>query len=119
RDLATKVRSLGATAGLAINPPTSVDRAMGLIDAFDLFLVMSVNPGFSGQKFISEVLTKVRALKPRLSRAQRLEMDGGLGLDNAATVRQAGCDVMVAASAIFGVASPDRSGVIRQLRTDA
>jgi len=119
RDLATKVRSLGATAGLAINPPTSVDRAMGLIHAFDLFLVMSVNPGFSGQKFISEVLTKVRALKPRLSRAQRLEMDGGLGLDNAATVRQAGCDVMVAASAIFGVASAARSGVIRQLRTDA
>jgi ribulose-phosphate 3-epimerase len=116
RDLARRCHDLGCTAGLAINPPTPVDRALPVLDAFDLILVMSVNPGFSGQKFIGEVLDKVRTIRPRLSPRQRLEMDGGIGVENAAIVREAGCDVIVAASAIFGVPPGERARVIRTLR---
>ena len=117
KSLSAKVRSLGATAGLAINPPTPVDRALGLTSHFDLFLVMSVNPGFSGQKFIPEVLPKVQALHPRLSKSQRIQMDGGIGLGNTQEIQKAGCDVIVAASAIFGVEEQGRTEVIRRLRT--
>lgn len=116
RALAAKVRSLGATAGLAINPPTPPDRLLELLPDFDLFLVMSVNPGFSGQRFIGDVLDKVRLIRPRLRPHQRIQMDGGISPDNAASVRDAGCDVIVAASAIFGVAEDQRAGVIRALR---
>jgi ribulose-phosphate 3-epimerase len=116
RDLAIRIRDGGATAGLAINPPTPVAAVIDLLDAFDLILVMSVNPGFSGQRFMTEVLEKTRCIKPLLRPDQRLEMDGGIGTSNAAIVRGAGCDVMVAASAIFGVPPSQRAGVIGQLR---
>lgn len=116
RSLARRVRDLGATAGLAINPPTPVERTFPVLADFDLILVMSVNPGFSGQKFIAEVLEKTRTLKPRLRPDQRLEMDGGIGLETAAEVREAGCDVIVAASAIFGVPPADRARVMGALR---
>jgi ribulose-phosphate 3-epimerase len=115
-ELAGRIRSSGATAGLAINPPTDVSRILPLLPDFDVILVMSVNPGFSGQKFIEGVLAKTRAIRERLRADQRLEMDGGIVPENAAWVRESGCDVIVAASAVFGVPPERRAGVIRELR---
>lgn len=116
RHLAERVRAQGATVGLAINPPTPVDAALDLVPDFDLVLVMSVNPGFSGQRFISEVLDKTRRIQPLLKPTQRLEMDGGVGPRTVEEVRRAGCDVIVAASAVFGVPRSQRASVIRTLR---
>jgi ribulose-phosphate 3-epimerase len=116
RVLAEKARSLGATAGVAINPPTPVGRVLPVIDVFDLVLVMSVNPGFGGQKFIAEVLSKTRTIRPRLRPDQRLEMDGGIDPGNAAAVREAGCDVIVAGTSIFGDPPAERKKAISALR---
>ncbi len=113
--LAAKVRARGATAGLAINPPTSVDLAWPVLSEFDLFLVMSVNPGFSGQGFIAEVLTKTCALRARATPNQRVQMDGGISRQTAASVRDAGCDVLVAATAIFGQPPAARAEAISDL----
>lgn len=104
-EVADEIRRLGMTAGLAINPPTTVERIIPYVQAFDMILVMSVNPGFSGQAFIPEVLDKVRRVKPLLRANQRLEIDGGVNAQTAPLCREAGCDVLVAASAIFGAKS--------------
>jgi ribulose-phosphate 3-epimerase len=114
--LSKRIRSLGLTSGIAINPPTPAQTIMPMLDQFDMVLVMSVNPGFSGQKFIVEVLEKVRAIRSRLRDSQRLEMDGGIGPDTAPSARDAGCDLLVAASAVFGVPAANRAQVISQLR---
>lgn len=116
RRLAEQVRSAGMTAGLAINPPTPVETILELVPVFDLILVMSVNPGFGGQSFIAPVLEKVRAVKNRLRPDQRLEMDGGIAMDTARSCREAGCDVLVAGSAVFGKPLSEWSGVIREIR---
>ncbi|VAX41520.1 Ribulose-phosphate 3-epimerase [hydrothermal vent metagenome] len=114
--LAERVRTLGATAGITINPPTPADAILPALDAFDLILVMSVNPGFGGQAFIPEVLDKVRTISPLLRPEQRLEMDGGIAPETAQAAREAGCTVLVAGSAIFGLPQPERAGAIRTLR---
>ena len=115
--LAKTVRESGMTAGLAINPPTPAATALPFVDAFDMVLVMSVNPGFAGQDFIGSVLGKTQAIRSRLRRDQRLEMDGGINAANAATCRAAGCDVLVGGSAIFG--ADDRRSVIGAFRGPA
>jgi ribulose-phosphate 3-epimerase len=117
--LVDRAHQLGMTAGLAINPPTPVERILPLVSIPDLILVMSVNPGFSGQAFMPDVLDKTRAIRPKLRPDQRLEMDGGISVQNAAAVREAGCDVIVAASAVFGVPSAQRGKVIASLRGTA
>ncbi len=109
-----RCHALGMSAGIAINPETPLEALDGVADAFDLVLVMSVHPGFSGQSFIAEVLSKTKAIKERQSPTQRLEMDGGISPRNADAVREAGCDVLVAASAIFG--GEDYAGTIAALR---
>ncbi|MDX2132618.1 MAG: ribulose-phosphate 3-epimerase [Planctomycetota bacterium] len=114
--LAARVRGLGMQAGLAINPPTPVEAILPVVGEVDLVLVMSVNPGFAGQAFIPGVLGKTRAVRERLRPDQRLQMDGGITPSNAGEVRDAGCDVLVAASAVFGVAPSERAGVMRRLR---
>jgi ribulose-phosphate 3-epimerase len=116
RDAARRVRDLGVSVGLAINPPTGVERVMPLLSEFEMILVMSVNPGRSGQAFISEVLEKVRVISAELTPNQRLEMDGGLKPENADAVIDAGCDVLVAASAVFGAPVGERAGVVKRLR---
>jgi len=116
RLLIAKIHELGLTAGVAINPPTPVDQAMQYMDAADLFLVMSVNPGFSGQSFIAEVLDKARALSEEVTAVQRVEIDGGVKADNAIAIREAGCDVLVAASAIFAAAPAARRDVMNRIR---
>jgi ribulose-phosphate 3-epimerase len=117
-----RLHAMGVEAGVAVNPGTPVDELLPLLNPADeasrpdLILIMSVNPGFSGQKFIGSVLDKVRTLRPRLRPDQRIQMDGGINLSNAREVREAGCDVLVAASAIFGQPQPERAAVIQALR---
>jgi ribulose-phosphate 3-epimerase len=113
-ELANAIHDEGMDAGLAINPPTDVDEILPYLDAFDLILVMSVNPGFSGQAFIPEVLPKVVTIASNLREDQRLQMDGGVSLDTCEACKDAGCDVLVAASAIFG--SDDYTKAIEGLR---
>lgn len=115
-EMAQRIRDAGMAVGLAINPPTPVEAILPYLDEIDMALVMSVNPGFSGQVFIEDVLAKTRAIRARLRPEQRLQMDGGIGPKNAAKVRGAGCDVLVAASALFGVGMEERAGAIRELR---
>lgn len=115
-ELAGRIRSMGIAAGLAINPPTGVEAVLPHVHEVDLLLVMSVNPGFGGQSFIPEVLTKVRAVKALQTPSQRLEMDGGINLQTAEACRDAGCDVLVAGSAVFGHPAGDYAHIIKDLR---
>jgi len=114
--LFAEIHKHGLTAGVAINPPTPIERVLPYLEPADLVLVMSVNPGFSGQAFIDTSLAKTCFLRSKLRVDQRLEMDGGISGRNAAAIREAGCDVIVSASAIFGVETVARSGVISDLR---
>lgn len=109
-----RCHELGMTAGIALNPETPIEHLDPVLDHFDLILVMSVHPGFGGQSFIEETLEKTRALAPRLATHQRLEMDGGVGPENAGRLIEAGCDVLVAGSAVFR--SVDRAAAIRALQ---
>lgn len=114
-DLARRVRQAGLSAGLAINPPTPIEAILDLIPEFDLVLIMSVNPGFSGQSFIPETLEKTRIVRSRLRPDQRLQMDGGIGVNNASAVKSAGCDILVAASAIFDQPRLEWGAIVRRL----
>lgn len=116
REVADAIHQLGLTAGLSLNPPTLVERVEPYIEDVDLILVMSVSPGYSGQAFIPEALSKARHLSELLQPTQRLEMDGGIKVDNAGSVLDAGVDVVVAASAIFGLPASERPRVIAALR---
>lgn len=115
-DLAGEVRELGCRPGIVINPPTDQRMLMGTLEAFDLYLVMSVNPGFGGQAFIPEVLAKAEWIKPQLMPHQRLEIDGGIGLGTAHRAIDAGVDTLVAGSAIFGKRRDNWRSIIDQLR---
>lgn len=115
-ELAATIHATGLFAGLAFNPDTPASRVLPFIEHFDQILVMSVFPGFSGQKFIAEVLDKARAIKPRLGPRQHLEIDGGVSPITAPACRAAGCDVLVAASAVFG--HPSYRDAIAHIRGD-
>lgn len=96
------IRALGCKAGLAINPGTGIDAVPGLLDDIDLICVMTVNPGFGGQKLIPAMVDKVRALRAMIGdREIHIEIDGGVTEGNAATLVNAGADVLVAGSSIF------------------
>ena len=99
-----RIRARGARAGLTLNPETPVDAVLPFVDAVDLMLVMSVRPGFGGQRFIGGSLEKVRVLRGALDNARsaaELEVDGGVKVDNAREVARAGASVVVAGSAVF------------------
>ncbi|MCI0594992.1 MAG: ribulose-phosphate 3-epimerase [candidate division Zixibacteria bacterium] len=103
--LLDEIRRLGAKAGLAINPSTPLDVVDSLLGHFDLLLIMSVVPGFAGQKFIPEVSAKIKeaaALKKRLGAKFLIEVDGGISKQNAAAVSRSGAEVLVAGKGIFG-----------------
>ncbi|MEM6507325.1 MAG: ribulose-phosphate 3-epimerase [Planctomycetota bacterium] len=104
--LIEKIHALGMTAGVVINPPTDVESLEPYLDAVDLVLVMSVNPGFSGQSFMPEVLDKARWIKQRVDANTRIEMDGGLNPQTAPLAVGAGVDTLVTASALFGADDP-------------
>ena len=101
------IKECGCKAGLVFNPATSLSYLDYVMDKVDMILLMSVNPGFGGQKFIAETLNKTRAVRQRIDASGRdiwLEVDGGVKVDNIAEVARAGADVFVAGSAIFGAA---------------
>jgi ribulose-phosphate 3-epimerase len=102
------IRALGKKAGLALNPGTGIDAVKHLIDDVDLICVMTVNPGFGGQKFIHSQIAKVRALRDMIGdRPVHIEIDGGVTVDTAPLVAAAGADVLVAGSAVFKGGSVD------------
>ena len=99
------IREHGCKPGLVLNPATPLDFLDYTLGKLDLVLLMSVNPGFGGQQFITDVLDKVRAVRQRIDasgREIRLEIDGGVKVDNIAAIARAGADMFVAGSAIFG-----------------
>ena len=111
------IRGLGKRAGVVLNPHTPEDTIRYVMGDVDLILVMSVNPGFGGQSFLPLVLPKLRALRQMIDATGRdidLEIDGGIGPDNARLVTEAGATVLVAGSSIFG--QKDRGAAIQQLR---
>lgn len=113
RELISEIRQRGADVGIALNPSTPAAAVQHVVHDVDMVLVMSVFPGFSGQKFIADVLDKTQTIR-KWKKDLRIEMDGGINAANAAACRKAGCDVFVAASALFE--SDDRAGVISALR---
>ena len=115
--LAGRIRELGISPGLALNPDTPVESILPYMEAFDLALVMSVHPGYSGQAFIPEVLDKVRLLRDRFGDSIRIEADGGVSPETALACRDAGFDVLVSGSSVFG--SDDRAGDIAAIRGDS
>ena len=111
------IHGAGCKAGLVFNPATPLEWLDYVIDELDLILIMSVNPGFGGQKFIPNALTKLAAVRERIrasGRDIRLEIDGGVKVDNAAEIARAGADTFVAGSAIFG--SNDYAATIAAMR---
>ena len=114
-DLIEQITKAGCTAGICFNPPTTAASVAHLIGDVQMVLAMSVHPGFGGQKFIPEVLDKVRELSPRLPEGVRFEMDGGLDPQTTPAAVAAGIDMVVAGSAIFG--AEDRAAVIAALQS--
>jgi ribulose-phosphate 3-epimerase len=113
--LLASIRDAGCKAGVSVNPGTSLAVLEEVLELVDLVLVMSVNPGFGGQKFIPGAVEKVRRLaEVRGESGFLIEVDGGVNPENAATLRSAGADVLVAGSAVFGAASREKA--IAQLR---
>jgi ribulose-phosphate 3-epimerase len=113
------IKAAGCQAGLAFNPATSLEVLEYVIDKIDLVLIMSVNPGFGGQSFIDSALRKTeraRRLIDASGRDIRLEVDGGIKIENIRRVADAGADTFVAGSAIFG--SKDYRAVIEAMRIE-
>jgi len=111
---AKEIRKLNCHVGITLKPATPVESIFPVLDYVDVVLIMSVNPGFSGQKFIPEVLPKARELRNRLKPNQRLEIDGGIHPQTIQQAKEAGIDWFVIASAIFD--EPDRKSAIADLR---
>ncbi len=104
-----QIKKLGVKAGVALNPHTACEVLYPVLDMIDTVLLMSVNPGFGGQSFISSVLQKVSVLaaeRKKLGLHFLIEIDGGVGLDNAAALVAAGADVLVAGSSVFNASDP-------------
>lgn len=115
--LVDRIRELGVRPAVALNPATPLGTLEEILSEVDMVLVMSVNPGFGGQKFIPSSLSKIRRLKEQLQNTDRsviIEVDGGINQATALQVREAGADVLVAGSAVFG--SDDLELAIRNLR---
>lgn len=113
------IKECGCQAGVVLNPATPLHHLDHIMDKVDLILLMSVNPGFGGQSFIPHTLDKLRAVRERIKqsgRQIRLEIDGGVKVENIREIAEAGADMFVAGSAIFG--QPDYQAVIEQMRAE-
>jgi len=113
------IKDKGCKAGLVFNPATSLEYLTHVMDKLDMVLLMSVNPGFGGQTFISHTLEKLRtarALIDASSHSIRLEVDGGVGVSNIRAIAEAGADTFVSGSAIFG--APDYAAVINAMHKE-
>lgn len=115
RRLADRTRELGCTAGIAINPETPFEKVAPLLRDFEMLLVMSVHPGFGGQSFIPEVLEKTRRGRAEGPEGLIIEMDGGVAPETADACREAGCDILVAGSALFGFPDEQRGDIVRSM----
>lgn len=116
--LLAHIRSLGAKAGISLCPQTPVSMLHDVIDDCDLVLIMSVNPGFGGQRFIPRAMEKLREARALIDARNprcELEVDGGVGAANLRAVVDAGADVVVMGSSVFG--TPDAGATLRQLRS--
>ena len=112
-----QIKSLGMQCGVALNPHTPVEALKEVLDDIDMVLIMSVNPGFGGQKFIPNTLNKVRTLRRMITErgiATKIEIDGGVTLDNAQAIVNAGGDILVAGNTVFK--SKDPKATIAQLK---
>ena len=112
-----QIRASGAKAGVALNPHTPISMVEHVLEDLDLVLIMSVNPGFGGQKFIYQSIPKIKALKARLDERNlkaQISVDGGVGLQNAEALLQAGAGVLVAGSSIYK--SPDAYETIKRFK---
>ena len=115
--LIDKIKSLGVKAGVALNPASPVFLLKNIIENLDFVLIMSVNPGFGGQKFILNSVDKVLDLKKLIDEHNpgcKIEIDGGIGLDNIKLVSDAGVDMFVCGASVFK--SVDRIGVIKEMK---
>ena len=113
------IHEQGCKAGLVFNPATPLHYLDHVLDKLDLVLIMSVNPGFGGQKFIPEALAKLRQVKKMVNESKRevwLEVDGGVKTDNIAEIARAGADTFVAGSAIYG--TKDYKATIAAIRAE-
>jgi len=111
------IKDAGCKAGLVLNPATGLEQTKYVLDKLDMILLMSVNPGFGGQKFIPSTLDKLREARALIDDSGldiRLEIDGGVTVDNIHEIAAAGADTFVAGSAIYG--APDYADVIRRMR---
>lgn len=111
------IRRLGKKAGLAVNPPTPVERAFPFLAEIDMLLIMSVNPGFGGQKFMPEVLPKIGKAKQEMARqgiSVPVEMDGGINAETGELAAEAGADILAAGTSVFR--APDMRKAIDALR---
>jgi ribulose-phosphate 3-epimerase len=113
----TSIKALGMKAGLSINPHTPVSMVQDIIGEIDLLLIMSINPGFGGQKFLPLTYKKIREAKDLINTAKAgtlIEIDGGVTLENAADIVAAGADVLVAGNTVFS--APDPAAMIKKLK---
>ncbi len=113
------IKDLGVKAGVALNPATPVEMVEEVLPNLDLVLVMTVNPGFGGQKFIESQLEKIRVLREKIDKIGKpidLQVDGGINEQTAQKVKQAGADVLVAGTAIFSKDSSQYASIIKDLR---
>lgn len=107
-----KIKALGAKAGISLRPKTSPGTILPFLSELDLVLVMSVEPGFGGQSFMPEMMEKVKILRPKFKGL--LSVDGGIGAGNASQALEAGADILVAGSAVFG--KSDRAKAVQEFR---
>ena len=115
-----KIKSYNKKAGVSLNPETSIEKVLPVLNLIDLVLVMSVNPGFSGQKFMSETLEKVKILRKEIDTKKlkaQIEIDGGINFENSKIAIKAGVDILVSGTTIFKENGGDLKKNIQLLRT--
>ena len=115
-----KIKSYNKKAGVSLNPETSVEKVLTVLNLIDLVLIMSVNPGFGGQKFIKETLEKVKILKKEIDSKNlktQIEIDGGINFENAKIAKEAGVDIIVSGTTIFKENGGDLKKNIQLLKT--
>ena len=120
KDTIEKIKSFGKKAGVSLNPETTIDKVQPVLQFIDLVLIMSVNPGFGGQKFIRETLSKVKTLRKEIDDKKlkvEIEIDGGINFENAKEAITAGVDILVSGTTIFKENDGNLKENIRLLKT--